>query len=91
MIELVTILPNPIKYGPENFMQKAQFLKRYEFLFSVLGLTNQDMESNDVRLDITSSYNSSYLPGESHCSNVQDMEDYLLENSNAVCTNWCNQ
>jgi len=80
MVELVTILPNPIKYGPGNFMKRKLFLRRYEFLASVAGLTNQEWnDDNQNGEGITNSYDSFYIEEEISSSNEQNQAGFLSE------------
>jgi monofunctional biosynthetic peptidoglycan transglycosylase len=47
MIRLVTIMPSPLKYNPDNFNSLRSLSHRYDFLNEVMGLTNIESAGED--------------------------------------------
>ncbi len=46
MIKLITIMPSPVKYNPDNFNDLKALSVRYEFLNQVMGLTNASLPTS---------------------------------------------
>jgi membrane peptidoglycan carboxypeptidase len=47
MIKLVTIIPSPVKYNPDNFHIFGALSRRYDFLRGVMGLTGDQDTAGD--------------------------------------------
>ncbi len=81
MIRLVTIIPSPVKYNPENFNSLKVLSRRYDFLNQVMGLTNAEAGETDeitngnILTNENNNTNDESMPGVNDTNN--DDSDYL--------------